>query len=70
MSTVRVRVDRDACVGGGLCVLLAPEVFDQSEEDGRVLLTAEPDQDDRAVLDAVVSAGYRCPAGAITVDDD
>ncbi|MFE0378775.1 ferredoxin [Streptomyces inhibens] len=40
---MHVSVDQDKCCGAGQCVLLAPEVFDQREEDGTVvLLNPEP----------------------------
>ena len=34
--------DRSACIGSGMCVLTAPDVFDQDDEGLVVLLTAEP----------------------------
>ncbi|WP_240509884.1 ferredoxin [Streptomyces malaysiense] len=59
-----VEVDTEVCVGAGQCVLAAPGVFDQREEDGIVkLLAAEPSQE---VRDAVREAVHLCPAGAIT----
>ncbi|GAB3737959.1 ferredoxin [Amycolatopsis oliviviridis] len=55
---MRLEVDRERCVGAGMCVLTAPEVFGQDEEDGRVrLLDPEPAE----VGDAV----QLCPASAI-----
>ena len=36
---MRVRVDREVCVGAGMCALTEPEVFDQDPEDGRVVLS-------------------------------
>lgn len=60
-----VRVDRDRCCGAGNCVVTAPEVFDQDDEDGLVLLRrAEPAAD---TLDRVRLAVELCPAGAISV---
>ena len=38
---MRVAVDQDKCCGAGKCVLLAPEVFDQREDDGVVVLLDE-----------------------------
>jgi ferredoxin len=35
---VRVVVDVDRCRGAGLCALTAPEVFDQAEDDGTVVV--------------------------------
>jgi ferredoxin len=62
---MRVLVDRDRCVGAGMCALTAPEVFDQDAEDGRVvLLDATPAAARRAATrDAVLV----CPSGAVTV---
>lgn len=48
-----------------MCVLTAPEVFDQNDEDGTVtLIAAVPSADDEA---AVREAVRLCPSGAITV---
>ncbi|MEU1167237.1 ferredoxin, partial [Streptomyces sp. NPDC005921] len=35
---MRVHVDRTKCCGAGSCVRTAPEVFDQNEEDGLVVV--------------------------------
>ncbi|MFI2612644.1 ferredoxin [Kitasatospora sp. NPDC018619] len=61
-----VRIDQDKCCGAGHCVLAAPDVFDQREEDGIVvLLDAEPPAPlHRAVQDAAAV----CPAAAITLE--
>ncbi|MEJ3652339.1 ferredoxin [Actinomycetes bacterium KLBMP 9759] len=59
----RVVVDRDRCVGAGMCALTDPAVFDQSDDDGRVvLLEATPSSEhESSVRDAV----HVCPSGAI-----
>jgi len=63
---MRVTIDQDKCCGAGSCVLSAPEVFDQREEDGIVLLLdAEPPA---ALHGAVHEAAAICPAAAITVE--
>lgn len=60
-----VQVDRARCAGAGLCLLAVPEVFDQSEEDGKVLLlAAAPAQ---TLARRIRAAAVRCPAAAITV---
>lgn len=49
------------------CVLIAPEVFDQRDEDGIVvLLDAAPPADQH---DAVREAAAICPAAVIKVDE-
>ncbi|HEY2263649.1 MAG TPA: ferredoxin [Streptosporangiaceae bacterium] len=64
---MKVTVDQDKCCGAGNCVMLAPDVFDQREDDGIVvLLDPEPGAD---LHDAVREAADVCPAGAISVDE-
>jgi ferredoxin len=63
---VRVVVEADRCRGAGLCALTAPEVFDQSEDDGTVVvLDAEPPD---AVHDAVRRAEALCPNAVIGLE--
>lgn len=64
---MRIAVERDRCVAAGQCVLVAPDVFDQNEDDGLViLLDAEPVGQDEAVH----KAAQLCPAQAIRVLDE
>ncbi|MFF0493134.1 ferredoxin [Nocardia sp. NPDC004068] len=64
---MKVAVDQSKCVSSGQCVLLAPEVFDQRDEDGAVLLLQEsPPADQHA---AVRQAARVCPALAIELDE-
>ncbi|MFE7119901.1 ferredoxin [Streptomyces sp. NPDC057654] len=62
---MEVRVDRGKCAASGLCVLTVPAVFDQSEEDGKVMLLATAPGPELAV--AMRAAASRCPSGAITL---
>ncbi|MFI7102908.1 ferredoxin [Streptomyces sp. NPDC050161] len=60
---MQITVDEDKCCGAGQCVLLAPEVFDQREEDGIVvLLDSEPPAGEH---DTVREAAAVCPAAVI-----
>lgn len=60
---MRVTVDRDRCAGAGMCALTEPEVFDQDEDEGRVvLLDAGPPPARHA---KVRQAATLCPSGAI-----
>ncbi|MEV0320295.1 ferredoxin [Streptomyces sp. NPDC050658] len=60
-----IRVDRERCAGSGLCLAQLPAVFDQSDDDGKVLLrTAVPAPEE---VRAVRAAAARCPSGAITL---
>ena len=64
---MKVTVDEDKCCGAGQCALLVPEVFDQRDEDGIVVLrNADPTADLAA---DIREAAAVCPAQAITVDE-
>ncbi|GAA2601501.1 ferredoxin [Actinomadura fulvescens] len=62
---MRIVIDRELCIGAGQCVLSAPELFEQSDDDGRVLLresSAKP-----AAEDGARTAAHLCPSGALSL---
>lgn len=63
MDELHVSVDEDKCVAGGQCVFAAPDVFDQRDEDGIVVVLEEhpPLSSKEEVLNAI----SLCPAAAI-----
>jgi len=64
---MKVEADATKCCGSGMCVLTDPVVFDQSEDDGTVVvLDSEPSTEHHA---AAREAAALCPAGAITVHE-
>ncbi|HEX8868755.1 MAG TPA: ferredoxin [Lentzea sp.] len=64
---MRVSVDVPRCVASGQCVLIAPEVFDQRDDDGMVvLLDSSPPSGQHA---AVRESALVCPAAAIHVTE-
>ncbi|WP_031170068.1 ferredoxin [Streptosporangium roseum] len=64
---MKVTVDEDKCCGAGQCVLIAPEVFDQREDDGIViLLDAEPSEQLHVPVREATSV---CPATAIALSE-
>ncbi|WP_330254216.1 ferredoxin [Nocardia sp. NBC_00565] len=63
---MRISADRERCIGAGMCALIAPEVFDQDEDDGRVrLLDPRPERSHSAVREAVDA----CPSGVLEIDE-
>ncbi|MET7383138.1 ferredoxin [Streptomyces sp. NPDC005526] len=61
---MHVSVDTTLCIGSGQCAMTLPEVFDQDEVDGLVvLLDAKPP---RELHDDVDEAVNRCPVQAIS----
>jgi len=65
---MRIEVNREKCTSSGSCVMYCPDLFDQDEKDGRVLLIAEfpSERQEGEVREVVV----RCPTGAIRVVED
>lgn len=60
-----VKAEPRRCLGTGNCVLAAPEVFDQDNDDGTVTVLS-PQPPDR--LHAAVRRAVRqCPSGAISL---
>jgi len=65
---MKIIADTSRCVGAGQCVLTEPTVFDQSEDDGTVIvLISEPPADLEA---AVREAVHICPSQALSLLDD
>ncbi|MCP2167382.1 ferredoxin [Goodfellowiella coeruleoviolacea] len=65
---MKVSVDEAKCCGAGQCVLLAPEVFDQREDDGIVVLLDETPAEH--LHDVVREAASVCPAAAIELSEN
>ncbi len=57
-----VVVDREACMGSGLCLVYAPHSFAHDDEAKAVFQQPPGDS-----LDAVQSALEACPMGALTL---
>jgi ferredoxin len=62
---MHVTIHEEKCIGAGQCVLAAPRVFDQREDDGVVILLDEnPAEAERGEVD---EAAALCPAAVIEV---
>jgi ferredoxin len=62
---MRIDIRAERCIGSGVCALVAPELFDQRDADGVVVLLdpdPEPGQHDNAH-----EAATRCPAAVIEI---
>jgi ferredoxin len=61
--TYRIELDEPKCVASGQCVMVAPDVFDQREDDGvAVVLDPVPPEH---LIDDVRQAVTICPAAAL-----
>jgi ferredoxin len=62
---MKIQVDRDRCRGAGQCALTAPELFDQSDDDGTVVvLDKEPPPD---LQERARRAAALCPNSVISL---
>jgi ferredoxin len=64
---MRVEVDVEKCVASGQCVVIAPEVFDQQDDDGKVILLK--DSPGPEYHDAVREAALICLAAVLTLTE-
>ena len=64
----RILADLDRCVGAGQCVLTDPDAFDQSDEDGTVVVLRDTPADDEALKRARVAVEI-CPSGALSLTE-
>jgi ferredoxin len=64
---MHVEVNVPKCVASGQCVLIAPEVFDQRDDDGMVILL--DDSPAPEYHDAVRESALVCPSAAIRLTE-
>jgi ferredoxin len=64
---MKVIVDQDKCASSGNCVMHAPEIFDQRDEDGVVVLLSENPPAEQVENAGKAAAG--CPAAAIHIEE-
>jgi ferredoxin len=62
MAEVRVVVDRSRCTGEGICVGIAPAVFELDDEG--IAVVVDPEGAER---ETIIEAAESCPSAAITV---
>ncbi|MEU6730573.1 ferredoxin [Nonomuraea wenchangensis] len=61
---MEIKADTTVCIGAGMCALTAPELFDQSEDEGTVLVLRR--EVPAEMEDTVRRAVNLCPSGAIS----
>ncbi|MED7925511.1 ferredoxin [Nonomuraea sp. LP-02] len=61
---MEIKADTTVCIGAGMCALTAPELFDQSEDEGTVLVLRR--EVPAEMEDVVRRAVTLCPSGAIS----
>lgn len=59
---MKIEADRDVCIGAGMCVMHAEDVFDQGDDGIVVVLEVEVPPEH---ADAAARAVAACPSGAL-----
>ena len=62
---MKVKVDRDLCIGVSNCVAIAPTVFKLDDEEKAIVLDPASVDDD-----TLLEAAESCPENAIIIEDD
>ncbi|MFD7460897.1 MULTISPECIES: ferredoxin [unclassified Streptomyces] len=65
---MRIRSNRDTCIGAGRCHLAAPELFDQSKVDATVVVLVDQVTGDR--LERAREAVDDCPTRTLRLTED
>lgn len=63
---MKLKVDKDLCIGCGACAAVAPDVF-EIEDDGLATCMVEEISED--VMEDAIDAKEGCPTSAIEDDD-
>ncbi|MEO3862904.1 ferredoxin [Acrocarpospora sp. B8E8] len=64
---MRVNVNATRCIGAGQCVLIAPEVFDQSDDGTAMVLVDTLDDSAQTVVREAVRA---CPSRSVSLAEN
>jgi len=62
---MKIRVDRNLCIGAGSCSVIAPETFELDSELKAVV--KNPNGNDK---DTIIDAAKSCPVLAIILEED
>ena len=62
---MKVRIDKDACVGDETCVAICPDIFEMEGEVARVKMEDVP----KNLQDDCREAADACPVEAIIIED-
>ncbi len=63
---MKVKVDKDSCIGCGACAAICPEIFDLDDDGLSEVKTEEVKNNN---IDDVKDAVDSCPTGAIKIEE-
>ena len=62
---MKIKVDRDLCIGVSNCVAIAPTVFKLDDKNKAIVLDPSSVDDD-----TLLEAAESCPENAVIIEDD
>ena len=77
MAPFKVKINPDTCIGCGVCVSMAPDIFEMGEEGKSVLVEKwrsaespyEGEVTDEGLKDSAKMAADSCPTSSITIEE-
>jgi ferredoxin len=66
LVAMKIKADFDLCESNGVCVGMAPDVFDLDDDDYLVILQEDVPEERREEMRQVVSS---CPKSALSVEE-
>ncbi|WP_030293825.1 ferredoxin [Streptomyces katrae] len=63
---MKIIADVDKCIGAGQCMFTEPELFDQNEDDGTVVVLIS-ELESELLAQKAREASYVCPGRAISL---
>lgn len=63
---MKVKVDRDLCIGAATCIAVATKAFNLDTEAKAIIL----DSADEETKEAIIEAAKSCPTAAIIIEDE
>lgn len=64
---MKIKVNKDTCIGCGACQAICPDVFEYDDEG---FMDVKTDKVNSEIKDDAIDAMEGCPVGAITVEDE
>lgn len=61
-------VNKDTCIGCGLCASMCPDVYNLDDEEGKA--EAIDEEIDESLIDEAMEARDSCPVEAIDIKED
>jgi ferredoxin len=70
MARLKVKIDKEKCIGCGSCYSIAPEVFEM-DIDGKAKISAQYSEviiEDESLINKILNAKSMCPNQAVETE--